>query len=332
MKQLLYAHIWHFIVAFLVLLAALVTAAVLAAIGSVWLIPILCIVAAMVVLGIVAVFRLRKPYQQAKHGMVLLAEARSAENLKPVSWYYDAATRMLAKRLEQVLQESNPFELSKRQAQYLALQNQINPHFLYNTMESIRSEAMMSGLDSVAKMCESLASFFRYTVSNTENLVTVEAEIQNVRNYFFIQQYRFGNRLKLNIEYEEDDWGEMLKCRIPKLTLQPVVENAIIHGVEQKIGVGTVTVRMMFTETRLIILVKDDGVGISPDMLAQINHRLKETHTPSGEKGGIAIANVNTRVKLLFGDAYGVTVYSTEGVGTDVEITLPRYPHSGDSQ
>ncbi len=332
MKQLLSERLKRYGVALMVLLTMLDVAAILATIGTEWLIPILCITVAIAVLGVLACFRLWKPYEQARRGMVVLAEAPSAVGLKPCPWYHDASTRMVAKRLLQVLQESSPFELSKRQAQYLALQNQINPHFLYNTMESIRSEAMMSGLDSVAKMCESLASFFRYTVSNTENLATVEEELQNVRNYFFIQQYRFGSRLQLNIEYEEDDWGEMLKCRIPKLTLQPVVENAIIHGVEQKIGVGTVTVRIFFTETRLVILVKDDGVGIPPEVLAQINNRLKATSTPSGEKGGIAIANVNTRIKLLFGDAYGVTVYSTEGVGTDVEITLPRHQHAGDNR
>lgn len=323
-NQLLSKRLGVYVAVLAALLLGLCCICLMAAAGTIWMPVIFGLFAAIIGLGILGYLHLWRPYRQASHALAILAATPTAVGALPIRWYYDAPTRLLAQKLMRVLQESTSFELSKRQAQYLALQNQINPHFLYNTLESIRSEAMVSGLDSVAEMCEALAAFFRYTISNTENLVTVEAEIQNIRTYFYIQQYRFGSRLQLDIRYEEEDWGEMLKCRIPKLTLQPVVENAIIHGIEQKIGTGTVTLRLLFTQSRLLIRVSDDGVGIAPDVLEHINKRLTNTQGETGGKGGIAIANVNTRIKLLFGDAYGVTVYSTAGIGTDVEINLPR--------
>ena len=226
--------------------------------------------------------------------------------------------------MQEYLTTSTTLELSKRQAQYQALQNQINPHFLYNTLESIRSEALLAGLTSVASMCEKLASFFRYTISNMENLVTVEEEIDNIITYFYIQQYRFGERLQLEIQCPEEDREAAMKCLIPKLTFQPVVENAIIHGIEQKIGQGRVLIYMMLTEKRLIIRISDDGIGMDQETLNRINSQMTERSVRGKSQGGIAIGNVHNRIKLLFGEAYGLTVFSTRGIGTDVEITLPR--------
>lgn len=280
---------------------------------------------AMLALVLLAYFFLWKPYQAATRWLNALTSSSSFSSSDHVpNCFYNETCSQLADRLNLMLKTSNSFELSKRQAQYLALQNQINPHFLYNTLESIRSEAMISGLDSVAEMCEALATFFRYTISNQDNLVTMEEELQNINTYFYIQQYRFGRRLSLKIDYENQELDDLRRCKIPKLTLQPIVENAIIHGIEQKLGSGTVTVRITLTERCLLICISDDGVGMSPEILEKINRRIAGGISSGTGKGGIAIANVNNRIKLLFGDTFGVTVYSTLGVGTDVEITLPR--------
>lgn len=133
---------------------------------------------------------------------------------------------------------------SKRQAQYLALQNQINPHFLYNSLEGIRGEAISAGLNSLAEMTEALATFFRYIISNMEHLVTLEDELESIENYFIIQRYRFGERLNLNIEYDYEEKDEILKYRLPKLTLEPIVENSIFHGIERKMGNGNISIRI----------------------------------------------------------------------------------------
>ena len=118
-----------------------------------------------------------------------------------------------------------------KQAELNALQNQINPHFLYNTLECIRGKAMVQGAEQIANMTEALSAFFRYSISIQENLVTLEQELQNTKNYFLIQKYRFGNRFHLRIFLvEESEAGEYL---MPKMTLQPIVENAIFHGLEK---------------------------------------------------------------------------------------------------
>lgn len=216
---------------------------------------------------------------------------------------------------------------SKKQAEYLALQNQINPHFLYNTLEGIRGEALHAGLFNVAKMTEALATFFRYTISNLEHLVTLEDELNNIENYYIIQQYRFEDRLNLRILSDPGDEKKMLKYKLPKLTLQPIVENAIYHGIERKIGKGNILIKLESTKSRLIITVSDDGLGMEPDKVNELNRRLNSfslDYIQSKEnKGGIALINVNRRIKLLFGEEYGISIYSTLNAGTDVEITLP---------
>lgn len=234
----------------------------------------------------------------------------------------------LMELLEKILRSPQMMDLNKRQAQYLALQNQINPHFLYNTLESIRGEALIAGLDSVADMTEALAKFFRYTITKVENLVSVEEELDNCETYFWIQKYRFGNRLQLHIEYEEDEWEEIMNCRIPKLTLQPILENSIIHGTELKVGTGNLYIRFERTEDRLIIRVSDDGVGMDEETLLKLNRKLgkaPDSYTAGEEEkqGGIALANVNNRIHLIFGEEYGMHVYSIPNSGTDVEISIP---------
>ena len=212
--------------------------------------------------------------------------------------------------LTQLLKSEQMLNENKRQAQYLALQNQINPHFLYNTLESIRSEAMEAGIDSVVCMTEALAHFFRYTISNMENMVTLEEELDNINTYFLIQKYRFEERIGLVIEYDEEEYDLLNHCLLPKLTLQPVVENSIIHGIEEK---------------RLIIQISDNGIGMQPEALEELNRKLNQSLFESLHKknGGIALVNVNNRIHLIFGEEYGITVYSTPEVGTDVMIELP---------
>lgn len=237
------------------------------------------------------------------------------------------AMKQQIEAMDKILKSPQLMDLNKRQAQYLALQNQINPHFLYNTLESIRGEALIAGLDSVADMTEALAKFFRYTITKVENLVTVEEELQNCETYFRIQKYRFGDRLKLHIECEKEEWEEITNCKIPKLTLQPILENSIIHGTELKVGTGNLKIVFERTEKRLIIRISDDGVGMDGDALARLNNKLRcnrnDNYMAEGQKGGIALVNVNNRIHLIFGEEYGMHIYSVPGKGTDVEITIP---------
>ncbi len=263
-----------------------------------------------------------RPYLQHERTLHRFLDGRLVDYTSDCMVHLSPRSEQTVTKLDQTLHSPEMFELNKRQAQYLALQNQINPHFLYNTLESIRSEAVIAQLDSVADMTESLATFFRYTISKVENLVSVEEELENCKTYFHIQKYRFGNRLELHIDCNQADWQDIRYLRMPKLTLQPILENSIIHGTELKLGTSHLTVQFTCTESRLLIRISDDGVGMDSATLQELNQNLYR-NTQHKDRGGIALANVNHRIHLLFGEAYGVHIYSVAGVGTDVEISLP---------
>lgn len=218
-------------------------------------------------------------------------------------------------------------ENAKQQARYLALQNQINPHFLYNVLESIRSDAIMAGVPEIGKITEALAVFFRYTTSKMESLSTLQGELANVEKFFLIQKYRFDDKLELKIQMPPDD-EELLKTRIPKLILQPIVENAIKHGLEPKVSGGTIVIDIVHSDTILYLSVIDDGIGIEETRLGRLNEKLSRVDAGDGSaneggKGGIALINVNSRIRLLMGDEYGIHILSAPGIGTEVCLTLP---------
>ena len=205
--------------------------------------------------------------------------------------------------------------------------NKRNPHFLYNTLECIRSEAILQDCENIARMSHALASFFRYSISRKENIVTLRDELSNIKNYFFIQQFRFEDRFFLDIQVEDGD-DELLDCLLPKMTLQPIVENCVFHGLEPKAEQGHVTIRISGTKDMMKVIVEDDGVGMPPDVLDKMRAALEEerqpTNQPDTHGNGIAMYNVNQRIKLAFGRDYGLFVYSTENLGTDVEIWMPK--------
>lgn len=267
----------------------------------------------------------RKHFRKSEQIMNLYATGYTIQEICQLEWYPSRGTEMALKKAMELLDTGKLLKVSKKQAQYLALQNQINPHFLYNTLEGIRSEAVIAGLEVVADMTEALAKFFRYTISKVENLVTLADEIDNIRTYFSIQQFRFGERLHLHIEYPEDE-ADILQCYLPKLTLQPIVENAIIHGLEQKVEDGELRIIISRTSKRLMIQVSDNGIGIEKETLLRMQKALVKTsyaYIDGRSEGGIALLNVNNRIRLLFGEEYGLVINSVKHCGTDVIVTLP---------
>jgi len=267
-----------------------------------------------------------KPMREMNKVFQVFAEGYTVQDIFMLRYGINSQHEAMLERLNTILDRRQILQASKKQAEYLALQNQINPHFLYNTLEGIRSEALAGGMNSVAEMTEALAKFFRYTISNIDTLVTVEDELDNVKNYCIIQQFRFDDKIKLFIECDKGDEPIINSIKIPKLILQPIVENAIRHGIEPLIGPGTILIRIQLVGSRLIIFISDNGIGMKREILDQLNNRLKGPEIdvePHNEEGGIAMVNVNTRIKLIFGDEYGLYLYSTPDIGTDVEITLP---------
>ncbi|WP_410512856.1 histidine kinase [Paenibacillus sp. BR2-3] len=268
------------------------------------------------------------PYKQSSKVLHLFVTGYTIRDLFDQRVPLSPEIEEVANKVQEIMDTGELINATKKQAHYLALQNQINPHFLYNTLEGIRGETLNAGLENVAKMTEALATFFRYTISNAENLVTLEDELMNVNNYYIIQKYRFNERLHLRVEYETMNEMEIMMYKIPKLTLQPIVENSIYHGIERNIGKGDLRIKIETTTKRLIITISDNGIGMTEERLKEVNDKLSRTsldyiNPDTKTQGGIAIVNVNNRIKLLFGEEYGVCVYSTMHVGTDVEITLP---------
>ena len=209
-----------------------------------------------------------------------------------------------------------------RTGKYLALQNQINPHFLYNALEAIRSDALLADCEDIAETTEALATFFRYTISNVQEYVTFSDELDNAENYFTIQRCRFGDKLDMELEMENED---LLEARMPKLILQPLVENAVVHGLEGKIGKGTVHISVENSENTLFLRIKDDGIGISEEQVEQLNEEFAHgsANAVSRQRGGIALRNVNSRIRLMFGENYGLRIFSAKGIGTECCVTLP---------
>ncbi|AOT70618.1 sensor histidine kinase [Geosporobacter ferrireducens] len=268
-----------------------------------------------------------RPYKESNKVLRLFHEGYIFKGVFDLRVHFNRESFLAFQKFKEIIDTKELIEGSKKHAEYLALQNQINPHFLYNTLEGIRSEALIEGVDSIANMTETLATFFRYTISNVDKLVSLEDEITNVENYYKIQKFRFGEKLDFSIEFQDDQDKEVLKAKIPKLTLQPIFENAIFHGVERKMGKGLLTLKILATAKRLIITISDNGAGIEEERVKRLNKKLRgaslEYMKEDKNKGGIALLNVNNRIKLIFGDEYGIYVYSKVGAGTDVEITMP---------
>jgi len=208
----------------------------------------------------------------------------------------------------------------------MALQGQINPHFLYNTLDSIRGQALLDGAEEIADMTEALSAFFRYSISRKGNLVTLRDEIWNLDNYMKIQQFRFEDKFVLTKKFDCNQ--DVLDCYVPKMILQPIVENAIYHGLELLEEQGKVVLRIEDTDQKLRIQIEDSGVGIPEKLLREINAQFADTGyqpaKPVSRKSGIALKNVNDRIQLYFGKEYGLFIRSVVGIGTQVDITIPQ--------
>lgn len=262
--------------------------------------------------------------EKVVHGMVQekpeleLVEMKTKGSLYPL--YHDLNTLMHT--LEELVSKEANARLMKKQAELDALQSKINPHFLYNTLESIRGQAIVYGLSDIDVMTQALSNLFRYSVSSEGNMVALEKELNNINNYLMIQQYRFNNKFLYETHVDEDT----LELQIPKLLLQPIIENAVYHGLETKVGKGTIAIHAYRTEKRLLIQIRDDGEGIPKEKLMAINDVLNNGKShENAEKAemNIGLVNVNERIKLNFGHEYGLRIYSAQKVGTSVEFVLP---------
>ena len=226
-------------------------------------------------------------------------------------------------------------EILQKHANLKAFQSQISPHFLYNMLDTIRGQALEDGSVIVSDMIEALSLMMRYSISNSDSMVTLGVELKNIDNYIKIQQFRFGNRFKYTEHLDGLDNG-LIEINIPKMTLQPIVENALVHGIESMLSGGEITLTVFNTQSRLVIQIADNGIGMDDKQLIQVRKNLQglndgaNTGITNEKNTGIALTNVDTRLKLVFGNQYGLSIFSTLNAGTMVEITVPSSAKNGD--
>ncbi len=210
---------------------------------------------------------------------------------------------------------------AKRKQEFDTLQSQINPHFLYNTLDIIVWMIENEQKTEAVKVVTALARFFRISLSKGKSIITVKDEIEHVRSYLMIQHMRFKNKFSYYIDVEEG----CMNYACLKLMLQPLVENAIYHGMEFMDGDGEITLKVWREEDNLFFSVKDNGFGMRPEQVESLFS--DSVHVTSSRGSGIGVKNVNERIKLYFGEKYGLSIDSEPDVGTEVLMHLPAIPY-----
>ncbi|MGG0286632.1 sensor histidine kinase [Peribacillus butanolivorans] len=206
--------------------------------------------------------------------------------------------------------------IRQREAEMKALQSQIQPHFLYNTLEAIRMKAIADGSKPTSNMIYSLGQLFRYSLSSKE-IVQISDEIQHVKEYIGLNQIRYSNRLHVTYEIPENCLDE----KILKFTLQPLIENYLIHGFRKETNNNELLIKVQRIHREIEIIIKDNGRGMPIDKLLAIQTKLLEGTTTS--EGSIGLSNVHQRIQLKYGQNYGIQISSNEGEETIVEVRIP---------
>jgi two-component system sensor histidine kinase YesM len=225
-------------------------------------------------------------------------------------------------RLNGIIHEVYITKIYNQEATLKMLTSQINPHFLYNTLDSIRWKALRNKDEEVGGQIEALANMFRHILSKGNDIVTVEQEIKQLETYLFIMNFRYRNRIKCTIIADDS----VKKIKIPKLILQPIVENSILHGIEQNVGDGIITVCIEIRSKLLYIIISDNGRGTDDTV---INIMLKANQEVNDNI--FALKNIDQRIKIRYGEEYGLLFNSAIGKGTTVTMVMPAEPPRADT-
>jgi two-component system sensor histidine kinase YesM len=225
----------------------------------------------------------------------------------------------MTERVSELIDRVREEQAKLRDAEFRLLSAQINPHFLYNTLETIVWMAESRQNDKVIAVTKALSNFFRKSLAGGRDIATVAEEIEQVESYLLIQQMRYSDTMTYSIRVDT----AAADCLVPKLTLQPIVENALYHGLKNKRGGGIIEITAEAGEDAAIITVRDTGAGMTRERLAALRRRV-DSPPESADVDGIGLANVSGRLRLGFGEGYGVAVDSEYGAGTTVRIRVPR--------
>lgn len=217
----------------------------------------------------------------------------------------------MVKMIQELMNKVKMEEISLRKTELKALQAQINPHFLYNTLDSIQWMCEQEKTGDAVKMVSALAKLFRISISRGRELIPIADEVNHAGSYLLIQSYRYKNQFTYEFDIEESITGYY--CN--KITLQPFIENAIYHGIDRMVDEGLIRITAKSQGDDIVFLVSDNGAGMTREQCQGV---LKK------ESSGIGIKNVNDRIKIYFGDGYGIKIHSEPDVGTTIEIRFPK--------
>jgi two-component system sensor histidine kinase YesM len=213
--------------------------------------------------------------------------------------------------IKNLVEQEYKSKLSQREMELEYLQSQVNPHFLYNTLDSIRWMALMRGEQEIAVQIEALSDVFRHSLNSGEKYTTLKQEITNLEAYMLIQKSRYGDSIAYHLRVQKG----LENCRMLKLLIQPLVENAIFHGIEKKIGGGTIWVEIFEWEGKIKCSVRDDGAGVDE---VEINQYIRG----NSQRVSFALKNIHKRIQLEYGEEYGLRFFSSPE-GTNVILLLP---------
>jgi len=262
------------------------------------------------------VIKLRSLMKEAEEGNLgVRFEGRQEDEIGYLGKSFNTMIEEVQKLLAMVYREQQ----SKREAELKILQEQIKPHFLYNTLDTIQWMAQEHGAQDIVKVVGALTSLFRIGLSRGKEMIRVSDEMEHVRSYLIIQKTRYEDKFDFSVCMDDS----VLSLLVLKLTLQPLVENAIYHGIKERRGHGCIKVEAGRRDGMLVLRVADDGVGMSAETLASVRALLASLPAEKGQKLGYGISNVNERIQLSFGKKYGLSFDSSPDLGTTVEILHP---------
>ncbi len=300
---------------------------VMSSVNTIVYILFTCVIISLVLVVIVSfkfsrtltnpIFKLKRLMKQAESGD--LTVRFNFQHNDEIGELGQSFNHMIA-RIDQLIQMVYVEQENKRTAEMKSLQEQIKPHFLYNTLDTISWMARDYDAEDIVRLVDALTNMFRIGLSHGKDIITVKEEITHVSNYLYIQKIRYKDKLNYVIHVDES----LYAVEVPKLILQPLVENAIYHGVKAKRGGGTITITGVPEGENLVFTVQDNGAGMPQEKVEELNRRMSE-RSVLDEKKSFGLFYIRERIQLCYGKGYGVHVESALGEGTRVTITLPLY-------
>ncbi|WP_186438460.1 cache domain-containing sensor histidine kinase [Cohnella terricola] len=292
-------------------------------------------VAVVTLLAVIVSYRITRPLIELKKNMIRVEQGNFDRRIevygKDEFGQLGRGFNKMTEEINRLFNEVFILGIREKEAELSALQSQINPHFIYNTLESISMMAIRGHNSEVSDMVSALGKLLRYTIDKVDRLVPLKEEIRFVQSYVRIQQLRYGGRLR--VEYDIDE--EVKEIVVPKLILQPLVENAVYHGIDEAEQGGTIWISALRIEDVLLITVRDDGKGLPEREIEALNEQLRTLPSYQGyqrdDRSGLGLSNIAQRIMLIYGDKGELTVDGSLGQGLAVTISIRLVETGGET-